>query len=79
MGWCALLITGVGALDATFRKSEIDRLRAKLEACQVICRSLERDFVDDSMTGDRRISVFRNWDATLKEIEDISLELKSLE
>ena len=66
-------------MESTVRRSEIGRLKARLEAAQVICRSLEREFVEDSLTADQRIKVFRRWDATLMEIEEGSLELKSLE
>jgi len=66
-------------MESTVRRSEIGRLKSKLEAYKVICRSLEREFVDDSLTGDQRIKLFRRWDTTQIESEEISLQLKALQ
>jgi hypothetical protein len=64
-------------LESTIRRLRIHTLKAQLALCELVCRSLAREYAGENLTVTQKAAIVDRWSRTTKERHELRLLLES--
>jgi hypothetical protein len=66
-------------MDSSIRSLRTSTLKAQVERCRIALEALESAFIQPDLTPEKRLKLFWQWDAVMRDSEAAEYELALLE